>query len=45
MKFSGNAHNTMSYMQLPFLGRSSSYGARGTRPKYILARFDNANGF
>ena len=45
MKFSGNAHNTMPYMQVTFLRRSLNSGARGKRPKYILARFYNAMAF
>jgi hypothetical protein len=43
MKFSGNAHNTMPYMQVTFLRRSLNSGARGTRPKYMVARIDNVN--
>ena len=34
MKISGNAHNTMSYIQQ--LGRSFISGACGTRPKNML---------
>ena len=41
MKFSGNAHNTMPYI----LRRSLNSGARGTLPKYMLARINNVNDF
>ena len=37
MKFSGNAHNTMPYMQVTFLRRSFNSGARGMRIRYKLA--------
>ena len=41
MKFSGNAHNTMPYIQVTFLKRSSNSCARGMRLNYNLARIDN----
>ena len=41
MKFSGNAHNIMPYIQVTFFKRSSNSCARGMRLKYNLARIDN----
>ena len=41
MKFSGNAHNTMPYMQVTFFKRSSNSRARGMRIKYKIAHIDN----
>jgi len=50
MKFAGNAHNTMPYMQahntmpymqVTFFKRSSNSRARGMRIKYKLACIDN----
>ena len=41
MKFYGNAHNTMPYMQATFFKRSSNSRARGMLIKYKLACIDN----
>ena len=41
MKFAGNAHNTMPYMQVTFFKRSSNSRARGMRIKYKVACIDN----
>ena len=43
MKFSGNAQNTMPYIQVTFFKRSFNSCARGIRLKYNLAHIDDDN--